>query len=363
MVIPNAAQEPADVEEATPLVLVSVRPSRGATSESVGELIEQVTLMRVETLAQGAVEVTAAPKTDEAAAGTGAAGAPGGSGSSLQLLAESAAADLVLSVVYGGVREITVVCTVYDPASGRTTGPVYETTTLSLTFDQTVESLVDAALAPYAGRLEELLRADEEPAQPKTAAVAERPSPPTPTEAATEAPGAPPVPADDEPPASPGRPAAGIAVATGAFLPLGGGSGYLSVGAVQSAYASFPLAPVPWVAVGMEGGVVLVDATGASAHSRVYLVPFAASVRLATSNGSRIRPLAALSGGGSLISVDPNGTGRLWKLVGYAAGATGVGVALGSRFSLMVLTSMHVFFEPGRPIVAFAPSVSAQLDL
>lgn len=357
LVIPSVAQEPSG--EVTPLILVTVRPSRGATSESVGELIEQVTLMRVETLVQGAARVAPARPADAPAPG---AAAEIGAGDPLQDLAESSAADLVLSVVYGGVREITVVCTVYDPATGRTTGPVYETTTLTLTFDQTVESLVDQALAPYADRLDELLRADTRPMEPEGAQAAEQPSPPPPTEAAAEAPGTPPGP----PAAHTTQPAgttAGIAVSTGAFVPLGGGAGYLSVGAVQSAHVSFPLSKAPWLAVGMEASFALATATGASARSRVYLLPFGPTIRLASATQSRVRPMAALSGGGSLISVDPNGTGRLWKLVGYAAGATGVGLVLGSRFSIVLATSIQAFFEPGGPILAFTPSLSAQLDL
>jgi hypothetical protein len=326
-----------------------------------------VAVIRVETLVQGGAEVAVVPSDPQRTTDTDAA--PRGTGDPLVRLVESTQADLLLEVVYGGVREITVVCTVYDPASGGTTGPVYETAPLSLTFDETVEALIDAALAPYADRLYALRRAVPERQAEDAVAVEETaPEPATAAStAASTAAGAPTphlTPAvQPEPTASPTRRTAGIAVSTGAFVPLAGGARYLSIGAVQSADVSFILPGAPWLGVGLEGSFALFDAAGASAGSRVYLVPVGPALRLASYSSSPARPVVALAGGGSLVSVDPNGTGRLWKLVGYVAGATGVGLTLGERFSLLAVTRVQVFFEPGRPIVAFVPSVSAELRL
>ncbi len=148
------------------------------------------------------------------------------------------------------------------------------------------------------------------------------------------------------------------------FLVNAGASEYFKIGFMPSFYVSYRInMPIGWLGLGIYAGINSFLAEGVLASSECLLIPLGVDLRYATGEGTSIGLFVRISGGPAILTINPNETGRLSKVIPYVLGGIGLNIPFTRSFGIAVDTSYTIFFEKQHPIMGFTPSVYLYMRL
>ncbi|MBA7654183.1 hypothetical protein ES703_62059 [subsurface metagenome] len=148
------------------------------------------------------------------------------------------------------------------------------------------------------------------------------------------------------------------------FLVNAGASEYFKIGFMPSFYVSYRISmSIGQLGLGIYAGINRFLAEGVIASAECLLIPIGVDLRYGTYDGLPIGLFVRISGGPAILTINPNETGRLSKVIPYVLGGIGLNIPFTKTFGIAVDTSYAVFFEKQYPIMGFIPSLYLYMRL
>jgi hypothetical protein len=140
------------------------------------------------------------------------------------------------------------------------------------------------------------------------------------------------------------------------FLTIGTASEYFTIGLQPSFYGIYHFnLRMGQLGLGLYAGLNSFRAEGLIASSDTTLVPIGLDLRY--SAGFPLGLFLHISSGPAILTINPNGTGRLSKIIPYAMAGIGFQLFFSEGLGIALDTSFAIFFERQLPIMGYSPSV------